>query len=104
MILLNALAFALAGFAWSYKITQPGEIGAFWPELWFGESVRLQTAPAWKVWIASPLWYCNACVAGQMAFWCTFVPAWDWYGAGLTALVAVGWSLFLSRIYERLDR
>lgn len=103
MILLNALAFALAGFAWSCKLTQPGEIAGFWSRLWFRQAIQAGNAPAWKYYLAAPLWYCPACVAGQMAFWGQLIPTCNVYQATLTALCTTGLAMIITRIYQHFD-
>ena len=53
--------FALAGFAWSQKITDQGG------PLYIIRMVKL------PVWIRKPLYECGPCVSGQMALWCSYL-------------------------------
>ena len=84
---------SVVAFVYSGILTKPGEVFDFVP----GLVVRLTS----RVWIHKVTFYCEKCIAGQIAFWAYLVSSYQSYNP-FTHVVVVSLSILMAAFFHKL--
>lgn len=91
--LYTPLLFSACAVAWN-RITEPGEVFGWLPELLFARQYHSDTASPAQYAIARVTWACSKCIAG---FWCTWFTVFSliahsfrWYSVPAPLLAVAG--------------